>query len=147
MRQDCGGKAIPFCGDGAKVARIFRVVVKRLTSFPDGGVDAVVSIYKNIFAPNGLKNFFACDQSVPMFGKEEEQLQGDALELDHSAGLAKLEGARVEFEVIELNGIAEHDLGLRGAYCTGSTAGKQYEGRGWLQVIENKVISGSQKLQ
>jgi hypothetical protein len=78
-----------------------------------------------------------------MFSQKEKQLQGDALELDQTAGLAKLEGARVEFEVVELNGFEEHNLGLRGAHCTGSRTGKQYGVGNCLQVNENKEVPDS----
>jgi hypothetical protein len=95
---DWGREAITFSGNGAEETRIFGIVFEGLAGFADSGVDAVVGINEDIFTPDGQEDFLSGDETVAVFGEQEEQLEGNAFEFDETAGAAQLEGARVELE-------------------------------------------------
>ncbi|MGA7840384.1 MAG: hypothetical protein WCA34_05675 [Candidatus Acidiferrales bacterium] len=80
-----------------------------MASFPDGGIDAVVGIDEYVFAPDCPEDFFSRDETLAIFGEQEEQLQRDALQLDELAVLAKLKGTWVEFKAFEMDGFGKHD--------------------------------------
>jgi len=79
-----------------------------LAGFADSGVDAVVGVNEDVLPPDGLENFLTSDEALAVFGKQEEQLEGNAFEFDETAGAAQLEGAWVEFEVFKSDGFVRH---------------------------------------
>ena len=90
---DRSNEAIAFSGNGAEKARIFGIVFEGLAGFADSGVDAVVGVNEDIFAPDGQENFLSGDEAVALLGEQEEQLEWNAFEFDETAGAAQLEGA------------------------------------------------------
>ena len=103
--MDFGSKAIAFSGNGAEEARILGIVFESLAGFADSSIVAVVSINKDAFTPDSQQDFLTCDETVAVLGEQEEQLQGNAFEFDDMARAAQLEGAWVELEVFESNGL------------------------------------------
>jgi hypothetical protein len=75
-----GYEAITFSGDGLDESRALGIVFQGLPDFPDRGVDAVLGVDEDIFAPEAVANFLAGDDAALLFGEQEEQFHGDAFE-------------------------------------------------------------------
>ena len=75
------------------------VIVKDLADLPDGGVDAVVGVEKDVFAPDPLHNLIPGHQLATILNKEAEEVGRDALELEYLARLFQFETAEIEFEI------------------------------------------------
>ena len=90
---DWGYKTVSPAGEGFDKARLLRIVFQDLTDFADGAVDAVVSIEKDIFAPDSLGDFFAGDELTFLLNEDDENLQGKALELEDTSCMAEFEGS------------------------------------------------------
>ncbi|HXJ14731.1 MAG TPA: hypothetical protein VNH19_20835 [Candidatus Limnocylindrales bacterium] len=79
-----------------------------MAGLSDGGVDAVVSVDEDIFAPDGEEDFLAGDEPVAVFSEQEKELQGNTFEFDQVTSPAELEGALVEFEIFKSYGFVGH---------------------------------------
>ena len=75
------------------------VIVKHLANLPDGGVDTVVGVEKDVFAPDPLHNLISGHQLATVLDKEAKKVGRNAFELEHLAGLFQFEGAEIEFEI------------------------------------------------
>jgi hypothetical protein len=81
--------------------RVFRIVPEREADFAYGGVDPVLGIDKNIFAPETLDDLLPCDE-MPILGREQdEQLHGIFFELYGATGAQKFVAVAVEGELVE----------------------------------------------
>ena len=97
---DWGYETVSPAGEGFDETRLLRIVFQDLTDFADGAVDAVVGIEKDVFAPDFLGDFFAGDELAFLLNEDDENLQGKALELDDTSGLAEFEGSQIDLEVL-----------------------------------------------
>lgn len=83
-----------------------------MTKFPDGRIDAVIGINKNISLPELLDDFPPRNQ-VPLLGhQQDEQLQGLGFDTQWSSLAEQLETPAVEFELLELKNGLRHRKGL-----------------------------------
>jgi hypothetical protein len=78
-----------------------RVVAKRLPNFPYRGINAGLAIWGNPLSPDPIHDLAARDQLTASFGKQEEQIERDALQVHDPAATAEFVGAAVKFEICE----------------------------------------------
>src|SRR5262250_402942 len=71
-------ESITLPGNGLHKARLLGVVVEDLADFPDGPVDTVVGIEKNVLAPHPFGDLIAADNLTSLLNEEEQNFQGDA---------------------------------------------------------------------
>jgi hypothetical protein len=63
-RNFCGGsnKPIALTGDGQQKTGLFRIIPEHLADFTDGGIDPVLSVYKDFAVPEALSDFSSGDE-------------------------------------------------------------------------------------
>ena len=76
--------------------------------FPHRGIDSVVGIQEDAFAPDALQNFLARNELPASVGQNEEQLEGDALQLHGTALAPELVSSPVKLVVRETADIRRH---------------------------------------
>src|ERR1019366_807156 len=106
-------KAVSLPGHGLYEPRSLGIVLQGLPDFADRSVDAVVSIEKNVGAPDPFHNLLAGDDAVPLLDQQQKKFRRDALQLEHTTAPAQLVGALVELKIL-----AEPD-GFQDSYRTG----------------------------
>jgi hypothetical protein len=82
------------------IARLLGIVLQYLADFADGAVDAVVSIEKDVLAPDPLGNFLAGNELTLPLDQNEQDLQRKTLELQHATSVSELKGSRIDLEVV-----------------------------------------------
>src|SRR3954464_6795651 len=70
--------------------------------FPDRRVDPVLGIDEDVFAPKTFHYFLPGNNSSIFFDQQDEQLQGNAFELDLAAEAAQFEAGRIHLEIAKL---------------------------------------------
>ncbi len=75
---------------------------------PHRRIDSIVGIQEDAFAPDTLLNFLACNELPVSVGKNEEHLEGDALELHGTALAPELVSSPVKLVVRKTADIRRH---------------------------------------
>jgi hypothetical protein len=89
-------------------ARIFRTVFERQPNFANRGVDRIVRIYENVFAPDTFQDFLTGDQLAATLDEQSQQLEGKAFEADDATCAAKLKGGAVELQIVKAEDFGRH---------------------------------------
>jgi hypothetical protein len=87
-RANWRDKPIPLSGDCLDELRLLGIVLQDLPNFADRTPDAVVSIEKSPPAPNACDNFVARNRVPRMLDKQNQDFQGNTLELQHAIAAA-----------------------------------------------------------
>ena len=103
---------------------MFGIVLQDLPDFPNRAVDAVVDVEVNLLPPNPLDDLLPRDQLPAVLGEEQQNLHGNALQLERLAGASELVGAGVELEAFA-----------------------KLESVLWVQSLFPQVLTGTEKLR
>jgi hypothetical protein len=76
----------------------------------NGSIDAVLSINKNILAPQSLDNLPPADDLPIFFQQQDEQLHGNALEFQRAIQTSQFKARGIQFKIAELVGGREHAI-------------------------------------
>ena len=96
-----GDEAIAFAGHGLDEAGMVGIVFQSLANFADGGIDAVLGVDEDFFAPEAVDDFLAGNDVAVFFREQEEQFHGDAFEFQDAAVAPQLEAGAVELKFSE----------------------------------------------
>jgi hypothetical protein len=82
------------------IARLLGIVLQYLADLAYRAVNAVVSIEKDVLAPDLLGNLFAGDELTFLHDQNEQDLHGNTLELERTTDVPKLEGSKIDLEIL-----------------------------------------------
>ena len=82
--------------------------MQRVADFPYRGIDSVVRIQEDAFAPHALEDFLSRNQLSAALSEQEEQLEGDALKVDGATVAPELVGSPVKLKLSETADIHGH---------------------------------------
>jgi hypothetical protein len=114
LQADFAHEAIAFADDRLQKLRLYRIIVKRHANFADRGIDALLDVDENIFAPQNVGNLFACDQLALVVDEQHEQLQRKAFHPEGVAVAGELKTAEIQLEFGESHSFAGH---VRSVFC------------------------------
>src|SRR5579859_1207098 len=83
-------ESIPDSSNRLHKSRLLGIVIEDLPNFADRGVDTVVNIHENAFAPYPFGNCFPGYDFATLLDEHKEHLQRDVLELHDPPPAAKL---------------------------------------------------------
>src|ERR1700733_3008425 len=81
---------------------------QRHTNLADGGVDAVLGIDKNIFAPKPFDDLLAGGDTAFFFRKQDQKLGGDAFQFLNPSVPPQFEAGAIQLKISELVDPARH---------------------------------------
>ncbi len=84
------------------------VFIKSLSQFADSGVDAVVGIQENVFAPDSFEYFVPRYQLPRALSQEEQQVEGNSFEVNGAASTTEHVCAPIELEILEKQPVRRH---------------------------------------
>jgi hypothetical protein len=93
---------------------LFRIVQQNLADFTDRCVDALLSIEKDLFAPEPLDDSLSGNQLAVMFDQENQQLHRDLLKPQWLTIAFQIVAAQVQFELAEFVARNRRHAALRG---------------------------------
>jgi hypothetical protein len=96
---DGGDEPVAPTSDGLDKPGPLWVILQHLPNFANCGVDAVISIEKNILAPDSFDYLVAAYKLSSLFDQEKKQLHGDALQLEDAAGAAQFVDPQVQLKI------------------------------------------------
>jgi hypothetical protein len=99
--MDLGCEPVTLGREGDYESWCICIVAQSTPNFPYRGVNAGVAIQENPFSPDPLEDLFACNQLTGLFGKQEEQIERPALQVNDLAAAAEFVGATVQLEIFE----------------------------------------------
>ena len=79
------------------------------SNLANGSIDAVLSINKDIFAPQPLDNLLPADDLPIFLQQQDEQLHGNALEFQRAILTSQFKAGGVQFKIAELVGGRGHN--------------------------------------
>jgi hypothetical protein len=87
-RTNWRDEPIPLSCDCLDELWLLGIVLQDLPNFADCTPDAVVSIEKNVLTPNTGHYFVAMDGFAPVLDEQNQDLQGNTLDLQHAIASA-----------------------------------------------------------
>jgi len=89
---------------------VFGIVAQDEPDLADGGVDAVLDIEENVFAPEALGDFFAGNELTLALGEKDEELHGELFDTQNALALLQDIARVVEYEVAEMELLGRRSL-------------------------------------
>lgn len=101
-------ESIAFARYRVDKAGMVRIIAQGLADFADGGVDAVVGVDEDVFAPEAVDDCLARDHGTLAFGEQEKKFERNAFEFQSVAVTPQFEAFAVKLEFTEMVGTVAH---------------------------------------
>jgi hypothetical protein len=79
---------------------IFGIILKNLANLSDGPVDTAIGIEEDILAPDLCDDVLSTDELPSALDQQQQNIEGDSLQLERAASQAQFVGDAVEFKTV-----------------------------------------------